>query len=679
MRTTRRLPLTLLAAAVPAAFANAGYAAEENVEAEGPTARELATPTSHAEAGVGYVSDAARRFGEYNGLKDAQLYPLIDLEYRRRLDETGTWIGLRARNLGLETREIRFDHNRQGNWGYFVEYTQTPRFEPYTAVTGLGGIGTNAQIVNGTAPRPVELGTRRDTWSIGGDKFFAGVFEVNLRFRNEDKNGSRLYGQGDNPGAPTTRFLVDPIDYKIRQWEAIASYNGRRMQFSLGYYGLSFDNQNPALTLTGTPAPIFTPVALPPANRSHQMYLNGGYNFTPTMRTNFKVAYSRATQDEGFIVPSVPGVANLDARVDTLFANVGFTAQPLPALSVLANFRYDDRDDKTPVRTYFTGFGTASTLSGENEPRSIRTIGGKFEAAYALPWWGLRALAGVDYEEKHRNFFQVRSVSHRDKTDEISYRAEVRRPIGETLTGALAYIRSDRDGSDFRTTTLAGGGAGSNLIAPLHLADRTRDKVRASLTWMVTDPLTIQFAVDEGRDRYAPRTAADIGVREGRMHLASVDASYVFSTAWTGTAWWTMNDVRQVQSSLSGATQWIANLGNSSDTVGVGLHGKPWPKIDLGADLLYSRIIDDFGVSTASGPTAASQIPRIRTTMTRATLFAKYAVQKNMGFRLNYIYDRWHTNDWTWADFVYTDGTRLVQDNSQKIHFIGITAYYRFR
>ena len=678
MRTTRQFPLTVMAAAMLAAFAGPVYAAEEE-SAEGPTVRELATPTSHAEAGVGFASDGARRFGEYNGLKDSGLYPLIDLDYRRRIDETGTWINLRARNLGLESREIRFDHNRQGNWGYFIEYSRTPRFEPYTAVTGLGGIGTNAQVTNGTALRPVELGTKRDTWTIGGDKFFAGAFEVNLRFKNEDKNGSRLYGQGDNPGAPNTRFLVDPIDYKIRQWEAIASYNGQRMQFSLGYYGLSFENQNPALTLTGTPAPIFTPMALPPANRSHQVYLNGGYNFTPTMRTNFKVAYTRATQDEGFVVASVPGTTNLDAKVDTTFVNVGFTAQPLNNLSFLANLRYDDRDDKTPVRAFFTGVAVGSTLSGENEPRSIRTLGGKMELAYALPWWGLRVLGGVDYEEKHRNFFQVRSVSHRDKTDEISFRAEVRRSIGETLTGSLAYIRSERDGSDFRTTTLAGGGVGSNLVAPLHLADRTRDKVRASLTWMVTDPLTVQFSVDEGRDRYDPRTAADIGVREGRMHLASVDASYVFSPTWTGAAWWTMNDVRQEQSSLSGATQWLANLANSSDTFGIGVHGKATTRLNVGADVLYSRIRDDFALGTATGPQANGQIPQIRTTITRATLFAKYAMQKYMGFRLNYIYDRWHSNDWTWSNFVYTDGTRLVQDTSQKIHFIGVTGYYQFK
>jgi hypothetical protein len=50
-----------------------------------------------------------------------------------------------------------------------------------------------------------------------------------------------------------------------------------------------------------------------------------------------------------------------------------------------------------------------------------------------------------------------------------------------------------------------------------------------------------------------------------------------------------------------------------------------------------------------------------------------------MGVRLNYIFDRWRTNDWTWSQFVYTDGSRVMQNPSQKVHFIGAAAYYYFR
>ena len=38
----------------------------------------------------------------------------------------GTWLRFDGRNLGLDSRQLRFEHNRQGNWGYFIEYGQIP-------------------------------------------------------------------------------------------------------------------------------------------------------------------------------------------------------------------------------------------------------------------------------------------------------------------------------------------------------------------------------------------------------------------------------------------------------------------------------------------------------------------------------------------------------------------------
>src|SRR5215213_9434526 len=134
MRTHSGLRLSLMAAAVLAAFSPAGRAAEEEAT---PTVAELATPTSTINLGVGYLTDDGPRFGQYNGMRKDGAYLLLDGEYRSRDDATGTWLNIRGRNLGLESREARIDYNRQGHWGYFLEYGETARFEPRTAVTGL--------------------------------------------------------------------------------------------------------------------------------------------------------------------------------------------------------------------------------------------------------------------------------------------------------------------------------------------------------------------------------------------------------------------------------------------------------------------------------------------------------------------------------------------------------------
>jgi MtrB/PioB family decaheme-associated outer membrane protein len=669
---TQTFRITQIAAAVLAAFGAPALAAED-VEIT-----ELTKPSSTVSAGVGYATEDGRRFGQYNGIKDEGFYPLLDLDYRRRDDATGTWYTLRGRNLGLDNREIRFDHNRQGDWGYFLEFGQTPRYEPFTAITGLTGFNSGNQVINGVGLRPLDLKTRRDTLGLGFDKIIAGGFDFQVRFKNEEKEGARLYGQGDNPGNPVTRFLADPIDYTIRQWEAIANYTTQQLQLTAGYYGTSFDNKITALNLAGNPAPIFNPMALPPGNQSHQLYVAGGYNITPTTRASFKLAYTHQTQDEAFIAPAVNGRTNLDGKVDTKLAQFGLTAAPLPRLSLVANLRYEDRHDKTPIFLYFTGTTPTSTLSGTNEPRSIKTTSGKLEASYQLPY-GFRVLGGFDYEEKDRNTFAVRAVSHRDQTEEKSYRAEVRRTIGETLTGSLGYVHSDREGSPFLTTVLLNGTLGSNLIAPLHLADRDRDKIRASLTWMPMDPLTLQFTADHAKDDYSQRTAAALGPRNGRAETYSVDASYALTDTWQANAWYTMNDLKASQASLSGNTTWGADIKSDSDSFGVGIRGKPMSRLEIGADAQYTDVKDSFRVFTVSGPAAVSNIPDIRTKLTRLELFGRYAIQKNMGVRVNYIYDRWRSDEWTWTGFVYSDGTRLIQDPDQKVHFIGVSMYYNFR
>ena len=86
---------------------------------------------------------------------------------------------------------VEVEHNRQGNWGYFVEFSQTPRYSPYTVNTGLSGIGTINQAVGGEPTRDVQLKTERKTTTLGFDKWLPAKFDFQVRFRHEEKDGSR--------------------------------------------------------------------------------------------------------------------------------------------------------------------------------------------------------------------------------------------------------------------------------------------------------------------------------------------------------------------------------------------------------------------------------------------------------------------------------------------------------
>jgi MtrB/PioB family decaheme-associated outer membrane protein len=515
-----------------------------------------------------------------------------------------------------------------------------------------------------------------------------------VRLRNEEKDGARRWGQGT---FGNWRFLTDPINQTTRQLDATLNYSTDKLQLSGGYYGTTFENRNNLLNVPG--CALFAgcdQMALPPDNQSHQLHVAGGYSFTPTTRGMFKLARGTITQDETFPTTPVAGApGNLDGRVDTTLVEAGLTTRPLPALSLRANLRYDDRDDKTPVFRYFPSQNTVgATNDGTNETRDIRTTTGKLEASYRLPM-ALNLTGGLEYVEKKRNSPPVRSVDFREKTDETSLRAGLRRSIGERMTGAVSYIHSERRGSDWltnfgnQTATTTG-----DLIAPLHLADRDRDMVRLVLNWMPTDPLSLNFRVDAAQDDYASRgfTPFDLGPRSGSARFYSADAGYTFSETLHGTAW-VSRSVDKYEHALCRSASpptantcdsptfpvWGSDLRHTQDSFGLGLQAKASSRIDLGADLAYSDMNDEmrlFEIVPAATPIAP--LPDTNTTVTTLTLFAKYALRRNSGVRAQYTYDRYKTDDWTWNNWVYSDGTRVTEEPKQEVHFIGVAYYYQF-
>ena len=82
--------------------------------------KEQSKPKSTINFGAGYLFNDNARFGQYTGLRNDGPYGIFNLDIKRRNDETGTWLKLFGRNIGFQNRDVRFEHNKQGNWGYFL-------------------------------------------------------------------------------------------------------------------------------------------------------------------------------------------------------------------------------------------------------------------------------------------------------------------------------------------------------------------------------------------------------------------------------------------------------------------------------------------------------------------------------------------------------------------------------
>jgi MtrB/PioB family decaheme-associated outer membrane protein len=627
--------------------------------------KQVSKPESTVRVGAGWLSDDNRRFGQYTGVKDQGGYLLLDMDYARRDDTTGTWSRFLGRNVGLDNRELRGEFERQGNWRGFIDFNQIPRNEPITFNTGLTGIGSAQQTLNGTTTRKVELDTRRDRLTFGFDKQLGAGLDFQARYVTEDKKGARIFGRG------TADFLTDPIDYNSKQLEATLGYASEKYQLQGGYYGSAFNNSKAVLDVnTGAD------IALPPDNQSHQLFMTGGYNFSKSTRANFKAAYTRGTQNSNFFTaPTFPGntQANLGARVDTTLLQAGFTSRPTRELSFLGDLRYEDRDDKTP-RTQFL---TPSTgRDGFNTPFSRTTTSAKGEAAYLLPS-NIRLIGGIDYEHKKRSVLSVRQASWREDNNETTLRLEARRNLSETLNGSVAYLYSTRNGSNFLP---ANNNAAADVVDPVHFADRNRNKLRMTADWVPMEALSLQFLADVSQDDYQTRS---LGPEKGKAASFAIDANYAVNDAWQILGWFSYDENRidqTTQTSANGAQipaqTWQARLKTEGAAYGLGVRGKLSPTINVGADVQYGRDFNNYDMNAIVPP--AALLPQIETTRTTLRMFGTYAMQKNLSVRLDLIYDRYHSNDWTYTNFTYADGTTAANPNVSST-FLGVSVVYRFQ
>lgn len=714
MSDAKNLRLTTIAAALATCFGSA-WASEEADQ----LIKELIEPDSQVSIGAGRWSDDRHQFGIYDGMRESKAYGNLDIDFARRDSATGTWLTLIGRDLGLDNPELRGEWLRQGDIGFSFGFSRLTRDNPLTYSTGLQGIGSSNQTVSGTAggalaypSREISLGTTRDLFELGFYKDYAQKFDFRVSFKNEEKNGDRHWGMGGQ-----AFFVVEPIDSTTRQWEAILSYAGEKLQLAGGYYGSQYTNHNSYVIATandiatGNNNPV--PLSLPLDNQAHQIYLDGGYNFTKTARGTFKLSYARATQDETLPTfaglggaaqntPFINAPTSLNGKVITRIMEIGLTSRPLPMLSLVASLRYHDIKDETPLVGYI-GSNVTGVATGYNTPHSINTKAGKIEGTYRLPD-GYSLTGGVDFKNQDRSAPDRGSiwVPFAKDLDETTWQLKLRRALSETVNGSLAYLQSERDGSNYVIPTLASTVANptqtDNASNPLHISDRQRNKWRAMLDWTPTEKLSLQFAIEDARDRYtfrdriaATNQGEPAGVKRGDANLFSLDASYTFNERWQASAWYA-RDVTKAQqmnwNNTAGAlNQMVADLKETGDSLGLGIKGEVFRKFRLGANFEWSRSVSEFEQPVTARPAGTSPLADITTRIVRFKFFSEHDLTKHSTVRLDAIHERWQTNDWTWsfsngAPFTYgatTDGTVVTAEPKQDATFIGARYIYKFQ
>ncbi|KPK06491.1 MAG: hypothetical protein AMJ64_09070 [Betaproteobacteria bacterium SG8_39] len=709
--------LTAVAAALLAAYGTA-FAQAQTLAQENPEIGRLASPSTDDNLSLGYGGwDNDRPFqGQYDGMsRKRDGYLLFDGQVRRRDDATGGWFTLDMRNMGLETRELRLGVERQGDMGGYIDFNQIPRDYPWTINTNLLGHTTTNQTVQAAPPDyELHLGTRRDRVGLGFFKNLDGLLpglKFKVDFRNEDKTGLQNYSMGSRPV-----FLTQPLDSTIQLLDAHLEYSKDKLQMRGGFYTTSYST-NVKQILGVDNGGGTTPLSQPLDNQSWEVYLDGGYSFTPTTRATFKAKYGEATMDEhlpswdltGGNAPNPNMSSSIDGKINTTLLQAGITSRPIPKLSLVANLRYYDVKDKTPL---YLVVGPPGGGNGpvHNTPQSVETTSGKIEGTYRLPM-GFSVIGSIDGKDQNRSqpqFIDEIYVPYRTSLKEWNYGIQLRRGLSETINGSLGYIYSKRDGGEYSPTNHAPRFA-ENMIRPWNIADRTRDRWRLKLDWTPVESFTLTGVFEDATDKY-PTDGRPYGMQKGEGNFYSLDGTFQINPDWQLVGFYAYDRTKahryhgRWQGGFGGGTEEFegnkdAHLTDKGDTVGFSLNGKVNSKWKIGADVLYTKANSSYNESwypsggggdqnQFPGAPDLASLPNIETELTRLRLYADYALHKKGSLRFDVMYEDWRTNDWTYSydsgsPFVFGttggangDGTYFSQKSPQKATFVGLRYKY---
>jgi len=727
--------------------------------ADGTEVTDLTQPTNKVEVGALYVNQDSAKFGEYNGLDKKGTYAIGNFElYGGNPDTAFRW-KLYGFDLGLDTRTILGEVGEQGKWRVTAGYDEIPhrvsdqymtiwngsgstsltlpsgypaastRLSVTNTAGGLLANWNNIQSPNATATttgggpatvipasmQQVDIGTERKRYMAGVSFALGPGWDFKAGVRREDKDGTKLTGANLGRFSGLSSLVAEPINSTTDLFDASVSYADEKLNFTVGYYGSIYKNDIGLWTIEnpGANNAVMNNVGRfqsYPDNDMHQFNLNGGYRFSQTTRLIVTGSYARMTQNDDFIAAPagstwvVPSNSANAKVIQSLFS-ARLTSRPWKDVSLNASYKYDNRDNKTPVQTFLTTGGDSPGASTQfsNEPINRQLQQFNLDGEYALGR-GQALRAEYEYQRIHRTADSEESPFRADTTYEDTLRFVYRKSMSDDLTGRISYAYSRRHVSDYEQ----GNPTPTNPPAPLpaadpaltgfeqfFLADRKRDKLRSQMNYQATDQLSIQGTLDYNRDRYDPQ----YGLKEARSWVFGLDAGMSATDNLSFNAFYTYEDMSQRQDSLAiarGTTasilvphvsgppcapytnaantlpndyfsdpcrQWSETQADKVHTLGVNAQyvGLMGGRLVLNADLSYSRATTPISVTggtyysngvpnsaTANVWVGASNFPDITSTLTDFRLGGTYALDKVSSVRIVYWYRRLKSEDWAY-------------------------------
>lgn len=689
-----------------------------------PAAAPKTETQSHAlfELGAFYVTRDSFKFGDYTGLEKKGAHAIVNIHANKKDSydsTTARYWNFEGTNLGLTSRKAYAEHGNQGSYKIWVGYDQLPKFQTDTAKTVfLGAGGDNLTLPSGWVASTTTTGLtaltsnlkelkvdhERRKYRLGFSKLFRTNWLLDAEYHREVKDGTKIAGApiGYSGGNPRTVLIPEPIHYITDQFMARLGYTTARIQVQASYHLSLFDDHNTSLTWENPYARVLGSggewaaaaayptgkgrISLPPDNQFHQLMLALGYDIGTHSRLTANFARGRMTQDETFLPYTVNSAltvttplprSSLDGRIDTTLLTLKMTSRPVSKLQWTAQYRYDDRKNRSSRAQYLYIGGDSqnqSTVSSDrartNLPYSFKQNQFKVEGMYRLP-------ASVQLHGSYTHDNLYRTFAEAKRTRENSYRVELRRNEMDSFGGGLSTTIAKRNSSAYDGTvpyyasyspeyiaTIASDLRFANhpLLRKFSYANRLRKQLSAWVSYTPRDRLSLQFNTNLNKDDYSK---SFFGLNDSDGFQSTVDATYMPIKRLTSHAFYTYELLRSKQSgrdfrgspaatkradSANATRDWAQTEHDRIHTLGAGMAlTELKDRYDIGAEYLYSLSRGKIVAAIGSGLVAAtSPFSTLVTRLHSIELYGKCKITKDLKAKLSYLYERFKSRDWAY-------------------------------
>ncbi|MCG8371372.1 MAG: MtrB/PioB family decaheme-associated outer membrane protein, partial [Proteobacteria bacterium] len=527
------------------------------------------------------------------------------------------------------------------------------------------------------------VGTDRQIVDVGGRWKPSDNFRLFADFRRQTKDGIDITSAGSYTQAS---FLPRWVDHETDQVDAGVHYAKDNLSLTLAWYGSFFTNGNPSLTwetpFLAPPDAATLRQAREPDNDFQQVSLSGKYRFaTWNTIAAFLIASGKGEQNAallpytinpGLAAPSLP-TSSLDAEVDTANYSFTLTSRPVDGLRVKFGYRYDERDNETPVFDWSRVI--VDVIPGgeleRNVPYSYDRAHTTFSAEYLL-FDELRVSAGYEYKETNRDYQEVA-----EQTTERGWGQLRWKPVAWLDIRARGGA-SQRSNDRYDETVAAGLGQ-NPLMRKYHLAYRYREfgEVVASIT-PVESPLSFSvsalFADDDYRESW-------IGLNGSEEFRATADVSWAVSEdASVYVIYGTDSiDAHQTGAEQFGSWDWSAFHEDTFDHAGFGFAYRPGEgRFSLRFD--YDHGAGETKISLDSLSGGLSRLPALESTLDSIRAEASYDFSDRWSGTFSLRYEDFELEDWalvshTALPTILSMGARPYDYD---VYAVGIGFRYRF-